>query len=290
MKNPNDFDLHVDPQAVAQTIEEIRSKLPSVEDKELLKRIFSLIDLTSLSEKDNLVNVAALCEKVNVLEEEFPGVPLVAAICVYPEMVGVVKEHLEHPLVSIASVGGGFPSSQTFTNIKVMEIEQAIQQGAEEIDIVLPIGKFLMGDEEYVSHEIRLIKERIGAHHLKVILETGSLQNLELIRKAGFLAIGAGADFIKTSTGKIAVGASPEAMVVMCQVIKDYYNKTGQRIGIKPAGGISSAQDAILYHQIVATILGDDWLNSERFRIGASRLANDLLSYIFDKGPDFFYF
>ena len=290
MKILSDFNHIVDEEEVKQLLEKIRSNLPSKSDKELLKRIFSLIDLTTLSERDNIENVSQMCERVNLLGESYPSMPVVAAICVYPELVSVVKENLENPLVSIASVGGGFPSSQTYTNIKIMEIEQAIEQGAEEIDIVLPVGKFLMGDLEYVEYEIQIIKQRMGPIHLKVILETGSLQDYSAIRKASLLAIGAGANFIKTSTGKVSPGATPEAMVVMCAAIKDYYNKTGKKIGIKPAGGISDSETAILYYAIVSEILGKDWLNSERFRIGASRLANCLLADIFDKGPDFGYF
>ena len=290
MKILSDFNHIVDAEEVKQLLEKIRSNLPSKSDKELLKRIFSLIDLTTLSERDNIENVSQMCERVNLLGESYPTMPIIAAICVYPEMVSVVKEKLENPLVSIASVGGGFPSSQTFTNIKIMEIEQAIEQGAEEIDIVLPVGKFLMGDLEYVEYEIQIIKQRMGPVHLKVILETGSLQDYSSIRKASLLAIGAGANFIKTSTGKVSPGATPEAMVVMCAAIKDYYNKTGKKIGIKPAGGISDSETAILYYAIVSEILGEDWLHSERFRIGASRLANCLMADIFDKGPDFGYF
>jgi len=290
MKLLSDFNLTVDAEEVKQLLEKIQSALPSVHDKELLKKIFSLIDLTTLSEGDNIENVSRMCEKVNLLGESYPSMPVIAAICVYPEMVSVVKENLENPLVSIASVGGGFPASQTFTNIKVMEIEQAIEQGAEEIDIVLPVGKFLMGDLEYVEYEIQIIKQRIGPVHLKVILETGSLGDYSLIRKASLLAIEAGANFIKTSTGKVTPGATPEAMIVMCQAIKDYYMRTGKKIGIKPAGGISDSETAILYYAIVKEILGEDWLHSERFRIGASRLANRLLANIFDKGPDFGYF
>jgi len=290
MKILSDFDLTVNAEQVEKQLDHIRSILPSKGDKEILKRIFSLIDLTTLSERDNLENVSLLCERVNMFTDEYPTMPGIAAICVYPELVSVVKEKLDNPLVNIASVGGGFPASQTFTNIKVMEIEQAIAQGAEEIDIVLPVGKFLGNDLEYVEYEIQVIKERIGTVHLKVILETGSLKDYALIRKASFLAIMSGANFIKTSTGKVSPGATPEAMVVMCQAIKDYYNKTGKKIGIKPAGGISDTQTALLYYAIVEEILGDDWLNSERFRIGASRLANSLLAEIFDQGPDFGYF
>jgi deoxyribose-phosphate aldolase len=290
MKLLSDFNLDVTAEEVEKQLDPIRSVLPSTDDAELLKKIFSLIDLTTLSERDNIENVTRLCEKVNMLADLYPSMPGIAAICVYPELVSVVKEKLDNPLVSIVSVGGGFPSSQTFTNIKVMEVEQAIAQGAEEIDIVLPVGKFLMDDLEYIEYEIQVIKERIGAVILKVILETGSINDLGLIRKASLLAITSGADFIKTSTGKIAPGATPEAFVVMCHAIRDYYNTTGKKIGIKPAGGISDVPGALLYYTIVKEILGEDWLNSERFRIGASRLANNLLAHIFDQGPDFGYF
>ena len=290
MKVLSDFNLAVDPDEMNQWLAKARAAVSSDGVENRLKKIFGLIDLTTLSEQDNTENVSQMCRKVNQLGENFPNMPAVAAICVYPELVAVVKENLENPLVSIASVGGGFPASQTFTNIKVMEIEQAIEQGAEEIDIVMNVGKFLIADLEYVDYEIHVIKQRVGPVHLKVILETGSLQDLSLIRKASLLAIGAGADFIKTSTGKISPGATPEAMVVMCCAIKDYYLRTGKKIGIKPAGGISDPETALLYYQIVKEILGEEWLNSERFRIGASRLANRILAQIFDKGPDFGYF
>jgi deoxyribose-phosphate aldolase len=290
MKILSDYNLAVDPDEVKQHLERSEESIPSGDHKELLKQIFGLIDLTTLSEQDNIENVAQLCDKVNHQAEAFPSMSSVAAICVYPELVAVVKEKLDNPLINIASVGGGFPASQTFTNIKVMEIEQAIVQGAEEIDIVMPVGKFLIDDLEYVDYEINVIKQRVGPIHLKVILETGSLKDPSLIRKASLLSIGAGADFIKTSTGKVSPGATPEAMVVMCCAIRDYYNRTGKKIGIKPAGGISDTQTALLYYHIVKEILGDEWLNKERFRIGVSRLANRILGEFFDKGPDFGYF
>ena len=290
MKILSDFNLSVDPEELNHLLEKARAAVPSDDLKGLLRKIFGLIDLTTLSEQDNTQNVSLLCQKVNRLGELYTDMPNVAALCVYPELVGVVKENLENPLVSIASVGGGFPASQTFTNIKVMEIEQAIEQGAEEIDMVMNVGKFLMGDLEYVDYEISVIKQRVGPVPLKVILETGSLNDLSLIRKASFLAIGAGANFIKTSTGKVSPGATPEAMAVMCCAIRDYYNRTGKKIGIKPAGGIADPTTALLYYHIVKEILGNDWLNNERFRIGASRLANRILAHIFDKGPDFGYF
>ncbi|HER09933.1 MAG TPA: deoxyribose-phosphate aldolase, partial [Bacteroides sp.] len=272
MKILSDFDFSVDTQDVEQNLEQIRQSLPLAGDKDVLKKIFSLIDLTTLSEQDNIENITRLCEKVNMLTETYPSVRGPAAICVYPDLVSVVKENLDNPLVNIASVGGGFPASQTFTNVKILEIEQAIKEGAEEIDYVIPVGKFLMGDLEYVQHEISLIKERIGSVLLKVILETGSLKDFSLIRKASLLAIISGADFIKTSTGKVIPGATPEAFITMCHSIRDYYNSTGKKIGIKPAGGISDTETALLYYSIVNQILGADWLNSERFRIGASRL------------------
>jgi deoxyribose-phosphate aldolase len=290
MKVLSDFSLSVDPDEVKQYLERAESAIPPGSNKELLKQIFGLIDLTTLSEQDNIENVTLLCERVNHLVDVYPDMPGVAAICIFPELVAVVKEKLDNPLISIASVGGGFPASQTFTNIKVMEIEQAIQQGAEEIDLVMPVGKFLMNDLEYVEYEIQVIKQRMGQTHLKVILETGSLKELSLIRKAALLAIGSGADFIKTSTGKISQGATPEAMIVMCCAIKDYYGSTGKKIGIKPAGGISDTHTALLYYHIVKEILGKEWLNSERFRIGASKLANRILAEIFDEGPNFGYF
>ena len=290
MKILSDFNLSVDPDEVKQHLERSEASIPPGDNKELLKQIFGLIDLTTLSEQDNIENVSLLCSMVNQQAETYPAMPSVAAICVYPELVAVVKEKLDNPLINIASVGGGFPASQTFTNIKIMEIEQAIVEGAEEIDIVMPVGKFLIDDLEYVDYEINVIKQRVGPVHLKVILETGSLKDLSLIRKASLLSIGAGADFIKTSTGKISPGATPEAMVVMCCAIRDYYSRTGKKIGIKPAGGISDTQTALLYYHIVKEILGEEWLNRERFRIGASRLANRILGEFFDKGPDFGYF
>ena len=290
MKILSDFDLAVDGHEVERFLGQVREVPRRAEDKELLKKIFSLIDLTTLSERDNIENVTRLCEQVNMLTESYPSVRGPAAICVYPDLVSVVKENLDNPLVNIASVGGGFPSSQTFTNVKVLEIEQAVMEGAEEIDYVIPVGKFLLGDLEYVQHEIELIKERIGPILLKVILETGSLKDLSMIRKASLLAIISGADFIKTSTGKVSPGATPEAFTIMFQSIRDYYNSTGKKIGIKPAGGISDTETALLYYAIVKEILGADWLNAERFRIGASRLANVILGNIFDQGPNFGYF
>jgi len=245
MKLLSEMNMAVDEKTVIEEVNALSVSSITAEDKETLMHIFSLIDLTTLSEQDNAENVSQMCEKVNLLVEAYPSMPNVAAICVYPELIPVVIETLENPLVNLASVGGGFPSSQTFTEIKLREIELALELGADEIDIVLPVGKFLLGDFDLIHEEIKAIKNLLGAKHLKVILETGSLGDFSLIRKASFLAIASGADFIKTSTGKISVGATPEAVAVMCHAIKDYYNKTGKKIGIKPAGGISDPETAL---------------------------------------------
>ena len=290
MKLLSEMNMAVDETEVLKQVNALSVSSITEDDSDILKKIFSLIDLTTLSERDNAENVRQMCEKVNLMVEAYPSMPNVAAICIYPELVPVVVEHLENPLVNVASVGGGFPSSQTFTEIKLREIELALELGADEIDIVLPVGKFLLGDYELIQEEIKVIKDLLGTRHLKVILETGSLADYSLIRKASFLAMISGADFIKTSTGKISVGATPEAFTVMCIAIKDYYNKTGRKIGIKPAGGISDPETALHYYKIVEHILGDEWLNPDRFRIGASRLANRIMASVFEKEENFTYF
>jgi deoxyribose-phosphate aldolase len=290
MKSLSDIHIDVDANAIREETRAcIATELTSAEDG-ILKKIFSFIDLTTLSERDNAEKVGKMCEKVNLLVEAYPSLPNLAAICVYPELVSVVVENLENPLVNVASVGGGFPSSQTFTEIKLREIQLAVELGADEIDIVLPVGKFLQNDIEIIHEEIRAIKEGIGSRHLKVILETGSLGDFSLIRKASFLAMLSGADFIKTSTGKIAVGATPEAVVVMAHAIKDFYSKTGKKVGIKPAGGISDPLTALTYYRIIERILGEEWLDAERFRIGASRLANKIMAHLYQKEDNFSYF
>jgi deoxyribose-phosphate aldolase len=203
--------------------------------------------------------------------------PNVAAICVFPVFVPVVKKNLQIEKVKIASVAASFPSSQTFLDIKLSEVKRVVDEGADEVDIVISIGEFLEGNYDLVSGEIKKIKEIAGNAHLKVILETGALEDLSLIKTASFIAMEAGADFIKTSTGKLEKGASPEAVWVMCEAIKEYAQKSGRAVGIKPAGGISDISTAIIYYLIVNEILGNDWLKPERFRFGASKLANLLL-------------
>ncbi len=243
-----------------------------------LKSCLGCMDLTTLNTADTEKRVISFAEKVNKFNESFPEYPVPAAICVYPNWGATVKENLLADGVKVAVVAGGFPNSQTFLDVKLLECRMAVGQGADEVDIVLPLNKFLFGDYDGTAAEIKAIKEVIGERHLKVILETGALGGVENIEKASYLAMEAGADFIKTSTGKQEPAATPVAAIVMCNCIKEFYKSTGKRIGFKPAGGISTAKDAISYLAIVDTVLGKEWLNKQLFRIGASRLANSLLS------------
>lgn len=252
----------------------------SVPDKHLLMSLLNLIDLTSLNTTDNKSQIIHFTGKVNSFSGRFSNIPNVAAICVYPNYVSVVKEKLKAKNIKIASVAGGFPSSQTFRSIKITECKMAVEAGADEIDIVLPVGAFLGNDFAAVADEIREIKAAIGDKQLKVIVESGLLGGYEEIFKASMIAMDAGADFIKTSTGKTAVSATPEAAFVMCMAISDFCSETGIKVGFKAAGGISEAKDAILYYNIVAQCLGEEWLNNSLFRIGASKLANNILSEI----------
>jgi len=255
----------------------IRSRASGLKDKELLKKIFSLIDLTTLDVTDNDARVLNYVNKVNGLNNRFPDLPNVAAICIYPVFIPLLKANLNQPNVKIASVAASFPSSQTFPDIRYREVERAVQEGADEIDMVISVGKFLEGNTNWVSEEIKTIKSITGTKHLKVILETGVLPGNDKIREASLLAMEAGADFIKTSTGKVEKGASSEAVYVMCEAIRDFHKQTGKMIGIKPAGGISDASTAVEYYLIVNEILGNDWIKPALFRFGASRLANNLL-------------
>jgi deoxyribose-phosphate aldolase len=290
MKYFSEFQYDVDPAAVAEILKQCKTGYADDPDKDILVQIFSLIDLTSLSETDNAENIGKMCHQLNLLPESYPELPSPAAICVYPQLLPIVKAKLNNPLVNIASVGAGFPASQTFLEIKLKEVGLAAEEGADEIDIVLSVGKFQLGLTEEVFEEILTIKDIMGSLHLKVILETSSLKDLAEVRKASFLAMDAGADFIKTSTGKAGGGASPDSFAVMCQAIKDFYDKTGKKVGVKPAGGISTIESAYEYYGIVRHILGEEWLNPEKFRIGASRLANHVIRKIFDKNDDFSYF
>lgn len=266
---------------VATAIKKIAGeKVGKNRNKEALKTIYSCLDLTSLNCTDNAEGILTLTEVVNNFEEKYPDLKNVAAICVYPNFANIVSQSLEAESVEVACVSGGFPSSQTFSEVKIAETALALQEGATEIDIVLSIGKFLIGDYESLCDEIQELKDLCGDRTLKVILETGILRSAENIRKAAILSMYSGADFIKTSTGKEAVGATPEAAYIMCRTIKEYHAKTGRKIGFKAAGGISTIDDALLYYTIVEETLGKEWLDSKLFRIGTSRLAATLLNEI----------
>ena len=246
---------------------------------EVYKRCFNSIDLTSLKETDTEEEIRSMVEKVNNFEENFPDIPNVGAICVFPAMVSTVKATLTEP-IGIAAVSAGFPASQTFIEVKVAETGMCVMEGATEIDVVISVGKFLAGKYDEVFEELTEIKSACRDAHLKVILETGALKTAANIKKASILAMAAGADFIKTSTGKIPVAATPESTFIMCTAIKDWNEKTGAKVGYKPAGGIATAEDAVKHYTLVKEILGDEWLNNKLFRFGASSLANKLLSSI----------
>lgn len=265
---------------IATAVKKAGEKVEKNRKKEILKEIYSCLDLTTLKCTDNAESVLAFTEKVNALDETHPDLKNVAAICVYPNFAGIVSQSLEVEGVEIACVSGGFPSSQTFPEVKIAETALALKEGATEIDIVMSVGKFLSGDYEGVCDEIQELKDLCGDKSLKVILETGALKSAENIKKASILSMYSGADFIKTSTGKEAPGATPEAAFVMCKAIKEYYAKSGRKVGFKAAGGITSIEDALLYYNIVEDVLGKEWLNSKLFRIGTSRLAGTLLSEI----------
>jgi deoxyribose-phosphate aldolase len=268
---------------VEKNIQEIFSGTGGGASKDLIRKLFSLIDLTTLSTNDTAETARYFCNNVNSLGSVFPDMPNVAAICVYPTLVEAVKKNLKVEGIKIASVGAGFPSSQTFLSVKLAECQLLVEKGADEIDIVMSVGQFLDGEYQLVFDEINLIKSTIGKVHLKVILETGLLGNLENIRLASFIAMEAGADFIKTSTGKLSPAATPEAVYVMLNAIRDFNDRTGKKVGIKPAGGIANLEDALSYFRLVDHVLGSSWTKPGLFRIGASRLANNLLSALYDK-------
>lgn len=272
-------------QIVAKLIYE---KLPENNTDDVKKFLFSCIDLTSLNTTDSDESIMKFTEKVNLFDDQFPDLQSVAAICVYPNFAQVVQSTLDVDNVKIACVSGGFPSSQTFTEVKIAETAMAIMEGANEIDIVISVGKFLSGDYQDMCEEIQELKEVCKQHHLKVILETGALGSASNIKKASILAMYSGADFIKTSTGKQQPAATPEAAYVMCQAIKEYFDETGNKVGFKPAGGINTVNDALTYYTIVKEVLGEEWLTNKLFRLGTSRLANLLLTDIRGEEVKFF--
>ena len=253
-------------------------------NQDIYKSVLGMIDLTSLNSTDTCSKIAAMTEKVNRFHDSFPELPLPASICVYPNFAKTVAQTRNTPDVHVTVVGGCFPASQSTLPVKVAECEAAVKDGADEVDIVLALNAFLDNKPQEASREIVEIGAAIRAVrpavHLKVILETGALKEASLIEEASFLAMEAGADFIKTSTGKMQPAATPEAAEVMCRCIKAYHGKTGRMVGFKPAGGIATAEDAVTDWNIVSGILGEKWLNKEYFRFGASRMANNLISAI----------
>ncbi len=283
------YRLDLDDAAVSEAVRTLIAEKAHENDTPEVKRfLMGSIELTTLKTTDSETSVLAFTERVNDFDSQYPDLPHVATICVYPCFASVVSQSLEVDGVEIACVSGSFPSSQALLEVKVAETALAIKDGAAEIDIVKPVGMFLSGDYEGVSDEIGELKQVCGEHAMKVILETGDLATASNIKKASILAMYAGADYIKTSTGKEKVSATPEAAYVMCQAIKEYYDETGIQIGFKPAGGINTVMDAVIYYTIVKEVLGEKWLTNKWFRIGTSRLANLLLSELVGEETKFF--
>lgn len=283
------YNLEVSDDEVREAVKKIiAEKVHENDNLETKKFLMGSIELTTLKTTDSETSVMAFTEKVNQFDEAYGELPHVATICVYPCFAKTVSETLEIDGVEIACVSGSFPSSQALIEVKVAETALAIKDGATEIDIVMPVGKFLSGDYEGVADEISELKQVCGDKAMKVILETGCLKTAANIKKASIIAMYAGADYIKTSTGKLEPAATPEAAYVMCRAIKEYYDETGIQIGFKPAGGINSVMDALIYYTIVKEVLGEKWLTNKWFRLGTSRLANMLLSEIEGKETKFF--
>ena len=284
-----------DRDAIGRAIEMIAANMENIATEQVYKDCFSMMDLTTLKTDDTPASVTKLVEKVNVFHNTFPEWPYPASVCVFSNFASTVK-NVRKGDFNITVVSACFPSSQSFLEVKLKEVEMAVEQGADEVDIVLALNAFLADDYDAASEEIRqvrrVIDETAGKQgrkvHLKVILETGLLKTPENIAEASFLAMEAGADFIKTSTGKVDVNATPLAAYIMCECIAKYYAATGKKIGFKPAGGISSAADALCYYSIFASLLGKEWLNKELFRFGVSRVANSILSAVEQKTVSYF--
>ena len=282
-------------EAIGRALDIIAANLENVASEQVYRECFSMMDLTTLKTDDTPASVTKLVNKVNAFQGSYPEWPLPASICVYSNFAATVKEARKADF-NITVVSACFPSSQSFLEVKLKEVEMAVEQGADEVDIVLALNAFLAGDTEAAAEEIRqvrrVIDEVAGKQgrevHLKVILETGLLRTPENIANASFLAMEAGADFIKTSTGKVDVNATPVAAYVMCECIAKYQAATGKKIGFKPAGGISTAADALCYYSIVASVLGKEWLNKHMFRFGVSRVANSILSAVEQKTVSYF--
>ena len=283
------YNLDITDEEVKAAVKQIIAEKVHENDTPEVKRfLMGSVELTTLKTTDSDESVLAFTERVNQFDTEYPDLPHVATICVYPRFAKVVSETLEVEGVEIACVSGSFPSSQALIEVETVETALALKDGATEIDMVQSVGAFLAGDYETVCDEIQQIKERCGDHKLKVILETGCLKTAANIKTASILAMYSGADYIKTSTGKLEPAATPEAAYVMCQAIKEYYDETGIQIGFKPAGGLNSVMDALIYYTIVKEVLGEKWLTNQWFRMGTSRLANMLLSEVIGEEVKFF--
>ena len=284
------YNVELDDAAVKAAVRDIiANKVAENDTLEVKRFLFGSIELTTLKTEDSDTSVMAFTERVNAFDNEYPDMPHVATICVYPCFAEIVKDTLEVEGVEIACVSGSFPSSQARIEVKVAETSLAVKDGATEIDIVMPVGKFLSGDYEGMCEDISELKNACGKDvAMKVILETGDIKTASNIKKASILSMYAGADYIKTSTGKEKISATPEAAYVMCQAIKEYYDETGIQIGFKPAGGINTVMDAITYYTIVKEVLGEKWLTNKWLRLGTSRLANLLLSEIQGEEVKFF--
>ena len=283
------YNLEISDEEVKEAVKKIiAEKVPQNDTPEVKRFMFGSIELTTLTTQDSAESVLQLVEKVNKFANEYPQMPHVATVVTYPRFTKLVSESLEVEGVIPTCVSGAFPSSQALIEVKTVETGLAIRDGAENVDIVMHVGEFLSGDYETVCDEIQQQKETCGEVPMKVILETGDLGSCDNIKKASLLAMYSGADYIKTSTGKEKISATPEAAYVMCQAIKEYYDETGVMVGFKPAGGINSVMDALIYYTIVKELLGEKWLTNELFRLGTSRLANLLLSELTGVETNFF--
>ena len=283
------YNLELDDEQVKREVATlIANHLEENNTVEVKKFLLNSVELTTLKTDDSEDSVMRFVEKVNKFDDVYPELGHVATVCVYPCFAQICHDTLENEDVEIACVSACFPSSQSFIEVKIAETAMAIHDGATEIDIVQSVGKFLTGDYETVADEIAEIKDVCGNRKLKVILETGCLKTASNIKKASLLAMYAGADYIKTSTGKLEPAATPEAAYVMCQAIKEYYDETGIQIGFKPAGGMKTVKDALTYYTIVKEVLGEKWLNNQMLRLGTSSLANKLLSDITGEEVKFF--
>lgn len=283
------YNLNLNDEAVKEAVKKIiTEKVPENDTIEVKKFLMGSVELTTLKTTDSEESVLNFTEKVNEFENAYPALPHIATICVYPCFAQIVSQSLEVEGVEVACVSGSFPSSQALIEVKIAETALAIKDGATEIDMVMSVGKYLSGDYETVCDEISEMKATCGDKKMKVILETGCLKTATDIKRASLLAMYAGADYIKTSTGKLEPAATPEAAYVMCQAIKEYYDQTGIQIGFKPAGGMNTVHDALVYYTIVKEVLGEKWLTNQWLRLGTSRLANLLLSEVEGREINFF--